>query len=377
MRPINVLRVITWLPVGGIERRLVAVLPRLDHERFSVTLACTRELGPLAEQLQAAGVAVELIPFRYRWDLRAMRELAALMRRRRIDIVHSHMYRANLPATVAARLAGVPHVWSQVHNVGTWETRRQAWMDRFLCRWRDGMIAVSERVRRDVIRRLHLPPERVKVIYNGVDMNQFSAAREKRAELRRARGVNERETVFLFAARLVEQKCCGDFLAAFGRLQIRPGGANLRAWVLGDGPQAESLKKQAAEFADSGAVTFFGMREDVADFLAAADVFVLPSIREGFSNALVEAMATGLAIVATDVGGNSEAIRDGRDGLIVPPRDAQRLEDAMAQLWQNPDLRRSLAESAATHAELFSLDRMVRNVEELYLETMRNPRRQA
>lgn len=372
-RPINVMRVITWLPVGGIERRLVALLPRLDSERFNVSLVCIRERGPLADELEAAGIPVHLVPFRKRWDLAALRQLADLMREKRIDIVHSHMYRSNVPATVAARMAGVKHVWTQVHNVGTWETPRQAMMDRFLCLWRDGVIAVSERVREDVMKRLHLSPRRARLIYNGVDIRRFSEARALRGQVRAQLKVTDRETVFLFAARLVEQKRAQDFLSAFATLQRESGGARLRAWILGDGPLLGELQAQAAALPSPGAVTFFGKRADVEAFMAGADVFVLPSTKEGFSNALVEAMASGLAIVATDVGGNAEAIRDGIDGLIVPPLNVKTLTAAMRRMAGEPTFRRAMALSAGRRAEEFSLERMLLAVENLYLETMGLP----
>jgi glycosyltransferase involved in cell wall biosynthesis len=372
-RRINVLRVITWLPVGGIERRLVALLPRLDRERFNVSLVCIRERGALAGELEAAGVPVHCIPFRKRWDLRALRQLAALMREQEIDIVHSHMYRSNVPAKVAARLAGVRHVWTQVHNVGTWETPRQTLMDRFLCRWRTGVIAVSERVREDVMRTLRLPGERVKLVYNGVDLARFAGARVKRNEVRDRCGVGANDVVLLFAARLVEQKRAQDFLSAVGTLQREEGGGRLRVWILGDGPLMEELKKQADGLPAPAAVTFFGKRSDVEEFMAGADIFVLPSTREGFSNALVEAMASGLASVATDVGGNAEAIRSGVEGLIVPPLQVERLTGALRELVNDDEKRRAMAEAAARRAELYSLDKMKETVERLYLETMEKP----
>ncbi|MEN6625241.1 MAG: glycosyltransferase [Candidatus Sumerlaeia bacterium] len=365
---INVLRVITWLPVGGIERRLVAVLPRLDRERFNVSLVCIRERGPLADELEAAGVPVDLVPFRSRWDPSALRKLAALMREKKIDIVHSHMYRANVPATVAARMAGVKSVWGQVHNVGTWETWRQAWMDRVLCRWRSGMIAVSERVRQDVMERLGLPKGRVKVIYNGVDIARFRSARARREEIRSREGAGAGDVVFLFAARLVEQKRCADFLDALRKIQAREGGARVKAWILGDGPLRSGLEELAAMLPFAQNVRFFGKRADVEDFMAGADVFVLPSTKEGFSNALVEAMASGMAIVATDVGGNAEAVGDGREGLIVPPMDFERLTSAMGMMANNEETRKKLAAAAGARAEMFSIERMVSQIEELYLK---------
>lgn len=369
MQRIRILRVITWLPVGGIERRLVALLPRLDRERFDVRVVCIRERGELADELEAAGIPVTLVPLRSRWDPRGLRELAGLMRRERIDVVHSHMYRSNVPATVAARLAGVREVWAQVHNVDTWETGRQAWMDRRLMRWRTGMIAVSDRVRHDVIETLRIEPRRVRVIYNGVDLDRFRAARERRAELRLREDTGER-LVFIFMARLVEQKRPQDFLEAFGRLQREDGGERLSAWIVGDGPLRAALERQAAALPCPEAVRFHGRRDDVEELLAAADVFVMTSTKEGFSNALVEAMATGLGIVATDVGGNAEAVRGGQDGLIVPPADIERLTRAMRTMWHGDDQRLRMAGSARGHAEQFSLAVMIDATERLYLESL-------
>lgn len=369
-RRIRVLRVITWLPIGGIERRLVAVLPRLNRELFDVSLVCVRERGVLADELEAAGVPVTVIPFRKRWDLRAMGELAALMRERQIDIVHSHMYRSNLPATVAARLAGVKHVWGQVHNVGTWETSRQAFMDRLLCRWREGMIAVSDRVRQDVMDKLRLPERRVKLIYNGVDIARFAGAQARREAMRGQLGAGEGDMVFLFAARLVEQKRCTDFLEALGRLQAQPGGERVKAWILGDGPLMADLQAQAARLPRPEGARFFGKLSKVEDYMGAADAFVLPSTKEGFSNALVEAMASGLPCVASDVGGNAEAVRDGVEGFIIPPLAVDRLSVAMETMWRDQPRRRAMAQAAAQRAQLYSLDNMVGEVERFYLELM-------
>jgi glycosyltransferase involved in cell wall biosynthesis len=373
-RRLNILRVITWLPVGGIERRIVATLPRL-RERFNIELVCVRELGPLAADLQAAGVPVTLIPFRTRWDPRGLRQLAALMREREINLVHSHMYRSNVPATVAARMAGVKSVWAQVHNVGTWETRRQAWLDRALCHWRTGVIAVSERVQHDVMQQLRLPAERVRVVYNGVDLGQYQRAGARRGELRAAHGVAPGELVVLFAARLVLQKRTTDLLSAFAVMQREHPQQPLSLWIAGDGPQRAELEQQAAQLPNPAAVRFLGRSDRVDELMAAADIFVLPSTKEGFSNALVEAMASGLAIVASDVGGNSEAIRHGVDGVIVPPCAVEELTGALRQFINDSAWRHQAAASAARRAEAFSLERMLDNVSDLYERSAEQPRR--
>ena len=370
MQRYKILRVITWLPVGGIERRLVALLPRLDRERFDVSVVCIRQRGPLADELEAAGIPVSVIPFRSRWDPRGLWELMRLMRDRKIDLVHAHMYRSNVPATVAGKFAGVRAIWGQIHNVDTWDSSRQLFTDRFLAKFRTGMIGVSERVRRDVVQHLQLPPERVRVIYNGIELERYAAARARRKALRLRERIAPENIVFLFAARLVEQKRCADFIEAFTNLQNREGGENLRAWIMGAGPLNEALRRQACLSPHPGSIHFLGERNNVEDFMAAADIFVLPSTREGFSNALVEALASGLPCVATDVGGNAEAVRDGIEGRIVPPRSVPQLQAAMESLWRDEPQRAAMSQAAIARADEFSIARMIRNTEQLYLESL-------
>jgi glycosyltransferase involved in cell wall biosynthesis len=230
------------------------------------------------------------------------------------------------------------------------------------------MIAVSERVRRDVMETLGLPAARVRVIYNGVELERFRSARARRQTVRAEWGAAPGDVVFVFAARLVEQKRCRDFLDAFRQLQIRPNGKRLRAWILGDGPLRGELQRQAATLPSPEAVRLIGQRDDVEDFFAAADLFVLPSTKEGFSNALIEAMASGLPVIASDVGGNAEAVRNGTEGLIVPPLAVPQLTEAMGLLAGNADERRMMGDAAAQRAEAFGIDSMIADLERLYSE---------
>ncbi len=375
---IRVLRVITWLPPGGIERKIVEVLPRLNRDRFDVSLACLREPGPLADELKAAGIPVHCITFRKRWDFRAIRRLADLMRREKIELVHSHMYRSNVPATVAAKLAGVKHVWAQIHNVDTWETPRQRMMDRFLCRWREGIIAVSDQVRRDVMDQLGVAREKIRVVYNGVDLSRFGRNSEKgkqcREELRRAEGIGEQDVVFLWAARMVEQKRPQDFIELAKYLTTKDWRGKspppLHFWMLGDGSLSDEVKRKAEEFAPRGTVKFFGHRNDVERFMAAGDIFIMTSTKEGFSNALLEAMASGLVPVVTDVGGNAEAVRECQDGRVIPALQINKLFSAVDRILMDAKYRQELAGSSERRARDFSLETMITNVESLYEESI-------
>jgi len=363
----HVARVITWLPPGGIEQRLAALLPRLNQPPFRVSVICLRERGALADSLEQAGVPVMLLPLRSRLDPRGLRALARWMRDAGVDLVHSHMYRSNVPATIAARMAGIKAVLCQVHNVNTWETRRQRWMDRWLMRWRTAMIAVSEEVKRDIVARLGCPPERVRVLYNGIDLHEYGAKRPD-PELRRQLGVPDGHRLVVVVARLVEQKGHGRLFRALEavRNELPP----TRIVLVGNGRLRAALENEVRDRRLDDVVSFAGHRSDVPQILALADLSVLPSEREGFSNAIIESLAAGAPVVATDVGGNREAIVAGESGLLVAPEDVRGLGRAIKTVLCDEPLRRRMSEAARRQAQRFSLDRMLDETRRLYLEVL-------
>ncbi|MFP4381458.1 MAG: glycosyltransferase [Candidatus Sumerlaeia bacterium] len=364
-RRLNILRVITWLPVGGIERKILAVLPRLDRERFNVRLVCIREEGVLAEELRREGIPVDVVPMRTRLSPSGLLRLSKYLGHHKIDIVHSHMYRSNVPATISSRIAGIKGVICQVHNVDTWESRRQRIMDRFLCRWRSVMVGVSERVRRDMIETLGIPESMTRVIYNGAEIGRFQD-RSRREQTRRELGIDPDCLVVIYHGRLVRQKN-PDVLVRIADEIIKPRAKALML-VVGDGGCREQMEATAREKKLGDIIRFTGKRDDIPDLLNAADMAVLPSYKEGFSNSLVESLAAGLPTVATDVGGNAEAIEDGRSGIIVPPHEDDLLLEKLGWLADHPDVRRKMGRAAAERAERFSLRRMVEAVENLYIE---------
>jgi glycosyltransferase involved in cell wall biosynthesis len=242
-------------------------------------------------------------------------------------------------------------------------------MDRFMCRWREGMIAVSKEVQHEVVNQLGLPEEKVKLIYNGVDTERFGTG-EGRSELRREWGAGENDLVFLMAARMVEQKRPQDFLEMARHLMDLERAMRKRPRSLfviaGEGPKTAELKEQVLTLPMPERVQFIGQRDDIPRVMSGADVFVMTSTKEGFSNALVEAMASGLAVIATSVGGNAEAIRDGKDGAIIPPMQIEALHRTADRMVGQPAWRDALRASARERVEAFSLNTMIRNIEALY-----------
>ncbi|GAB4320678.1 MAG: glycosyltransferase family 4 protein [Candidatus Sumerlaeia bacterium] len=359
---------ITWLPAGGIEKRLCAVLPRLRDRGFAPSVCCIRERGPLAERLEEAGIPVHVIAFHSRMDPRGLLRLRRFIRDEGFALVHSHMYRANTAAALTGLLTGrsFPPLVCQIHNINTWETWRQLWMERRLSRLWNMAVAVSARVRDHMADQLHLPPERCRVIYNGVDLAEFEAVvRRGRPSRRDTFGIpDENAVVVATLCRLHPQK--NPEAVVWMAAELCPRYPNLHFVVAGQGKLFVELQREQRRLGLQDRLHLLGHRDDVASVLAASDVFFLPSFKEGFSNAVVEAMAAGLPVVATDVGGNAEAVQDGESGFIVKAGDTEAMRERLERLIAAPELRARMGESARRRARLFSLEKMIDDTVEVY-----------
>lgn len=365
MNKLRIMRVITWLPLGGIERRLVQTLERLNRDKYQLSVSCIKKRGSLAQEVEALGIPLFLQKVERRWSPRGLWGLAQLFKREQVDIVHAHMYRANTSATVAARLAGVPVVVTHVHSMDTWQTRRQLWMDKKLHPWRDRVIAVSEAVRQNYLEKTHVAPEKVITLYNGIDLEEYKIDAVEAEAKRRELGLLPEHRVVAVVARLVEAKALHFMLEAAA--QVVEAVPTVRFLMVGDGPLEAELKAQTERLNLNSHVIFTGRRQDVPQIYAASQAAALSSVREGFSNVVVEAMTAGLPVVATDVGGNREAVIDGHNGFIVPSRQPQVLAQGLIKLLSDQTLAEAMGRSGRQRAqELFSLEKMVEKTEALY-----------
>ncbi|MBN1297178.1 glycosyltransferase [bacterium] len=355
---IRVVRVISGLWPGGVEKKLLAVLPRLDKTRFAVSVVCLRETGELADELRDQGIPVALCHVRNRWSPSGIVQLRSHFRAQGADIVHTHMYRSNITGAVAARLAGTPVVIANIHNVASWDDVRQVYTDRWVSRLRDCTIFVSQAVADDYLSRIPIPENARAIIYNGVDTHWFSPDSS-------VSRFTDGEVAVGAAARLVPQKALDFVVRAAADPQFQK--MKVHFYVAGDGPLRESMMAQAQAMGAASNFHLLGFQDDIREFYRRLDVFVMPSRKEGFSNALLEAMACGVSSVATRVGGNGEAIRDGRDGRLIEPGDYAAFRAALLDLVRNPDNRRRMSEEARQRAEMFSIEGMVHQTESLYL----------
>lgn len=360
--------------IGGSERHLLALLPALAARGWAPEMVVLAAPGAerFCAALRAAGIAVTTLPAGPDANPALVVRLARLIRRRRPDLVHTHLIHADVHGQLAARLAGVPAV-STVHGAhpfyGRPPFRQAAALAGHLAR---RTIAISHHVADLLARWRIVPAERLRVVHYGIDPGPWAAAGERREAVRRRLGVDDGVVAVGVASRLVPHKGHAELLGAVAG--ARRAGAPLVLLVAGDGPLRGDLEHQAARLGLDGAVTFCGFIEDVAGFMAACDVVAFPtqpSLSEGFGLAALEAMAAGRAVVATRVGPIPEVVADEETGLVVPPGDPTPLAEALGRLAADAALRARLGAAAAQRAATcFGLDAMVGRTCAVYAEVL-------
>lgn len=344
----RILHLITRLPIGGAERLLLGILRHLDPTRFESTVCCIQDRGELADEAEALGIPVIALGLMGRGghDRRVVPALRRLMRERGIELVHSHLYHANLYGRLAARREGIPAVAS-VHNTYTRRKWYRHWINRWLGRHTFRVTAGSVDVERDLLEVDRLPPEKVVRLPNCIDLSRVDTALTP-AEAKRRLGFAATDRVIGTVGRMEEQKGQVFLLEAFAQLRRTPGiGDNLGLLVVGDGRLMPTLREAADRLGIADACRFPGSLPQLADVYRAIDIFVMPSLWEGLSLAMLEAMAAGLPMVATDVGGARDVLGDSRWGRLVPARDAAALTEAVGQLLADPQARAAVAAAGA------------------------------
>lgn len=366
-RKLRVLHFIADLHLAGAERVFLDLVRTLDTSRFESTV-CAMTGGPLADEARAGGIPVKIIERQRTFDLRGIKNIYALMRNERIDIVHSHMFAANLYGCLAAKAARIPVFIATEHGRYLPVTRKRLLITGVVARCASKMTAVSEELRQFLIKTSHIPPRRVSVIRNGIDTSRFIASGYE--EARRELGFDAATLVVGTVANLYPVK--GYVYLIRAAAELAPDFPQLRYVFIGRGPERDALEHECQEKDLSTKIAFLGQRRDVQRLLPGLDLFVLPSLSEGVPLTLLEAMAAERAAIATRVGGNTEVIEDGANGRLVAPAQPAALADAIRELVQDPERRRQMGAAARRHIEQhFSVTAMVRDYEQLYDELYR------
>jgi sugar transferase (PEP-CTERM/EpsH1 system associated) len=358
MRPLHICHIVLSLEPGGLENGVVNVINGLDPVEFRSSVCCLQRVGEFSGRLRS-DVAIASMGLRSGNDPWMPLRVSRLLRRGDVDIVHTRNAEAFFYGFLAGRLAGVPAVVHSEHGRVFPEKPWRALAQRLLLRHVDAAFAVSEQLRSDLVSGLHVPADRFEVLYNGVDIQRFQREPAHRFRHDVARGL-----VIGSVGRLVAVKNYGLLLRAMARLPHAP---SCRLILIGDGPERSALTQLATQLGLEDRVEFSGHREDVPHLLAELDIFVLPSLSEGLSNTLLEAMAAGLPVLASDVGGNRELIESERTGVLFPSGDDAALAAQLARLLGSAELRARLGNAAALRARSeFSMEAMLARYASLY-----------
>jgi len=340
------------LDTGGLEKLLVEFARHADRDRFDLHFVCLGFRGALADAIEACGWPVTTLdqPSGLRPSL--VVRLARLLRRRRIDVVHSHDERPLFYAAMAAPLVRARLVHTQHHGKLESLSRKHIALLRFQARIADRFVCVSRDSARYFVE-LGLPAPRVSTLWNGIDLERFPY-----------RGGNPTGPAVL-VARLNYIKDIPSLLRATA--QVIETCPDFRLEIAGAGPCQDDLERLTAALKLTGQVSFLGEVSDVPALLARARLFVLPSLSEGISLTLLEAMASGLPIVATRVGGNPEVVVSGKTGLLVPVQNPSALAEALLQVWQDPARAQDMGQAGRRRVEeCFNIRTMLARYEAIY-----------
>lgn len=362
LTPKTILYLSTSSGPGGAERVISNLSASLDSSRYRAIL-CLFRPGWIQTHTESRGVRTYVIPTQGMFDWRWMLRFKRLLKDEHVDLIHAHEFDANVQGTFVAALSGVPLV-ATVHGKNYfWEKVRRRAAYRWVSR-RATMVAVSENLKQFIVEKVGVESEQVKVVYNGVDVFP-PCGTDDVGQCRKELDLPTEHRVVGVVGNLYPVKGHQYLIASIPAVLAKcPKTTFIFA---GRGQLEAELKDQAHQLGIDGHVRFLGLRQDIPRILAVLDVFVLPSLSEGLSMAILEAMVAGKPVIATDVGGNPELVEDGGTGCLVPPKDSQALADRLVFLLTNSARASQFGKNGQVRAQgRFSLQTMVQEYQTLY-----------
>ncbi len=354
---------------GGAERLIFDIATRVNHERFDITVVALRQDGAVGDVLRKAGIRVVALgaPRYSLWS--SYRRWCAYLEQAKPDLIHSHLHIPNLLACLSATRYRVMTHHHYVTTVGNPLTR---FLEKQLAPRAHRLIAVSQTVKDHLLAQFPAAAARIELLPNAVDTDRFVPAVAS-PETRQSVGLPAQGPVIGYIGRIVEPiKGLKGLLTSFSAIKKQiPEAALLLA---GEGPDREGLHQLAKSLAIDSSVVWLGHEIPSETLYPLLSVFVLPSLSEGFGLAVLEAMASGVPVVAADVGGVPEMLTDTRLGLRVPPGDVSALTAALLQVLKDPTAARQMGQAAREHTlRHFRILPMVQQLENLYESLVESP----
>ena len=360
------------LNVGGIETLILEICNRLNKNQFIPYVFVFEKNGKLKNEYVNSGIPLLEVKKNKGFDWMLSARLAKMLKKNNIDIVHTHNPTNWLYGTIAAKLAGISvihteHTTSDYHN---YHVKRWELIERVLSIFTTKITTVSESVKMHMVKNSKINASKIKVVYNAIKAEEFNKSVDEK-KIRASLYLQKNDVVIGNIARFYENKDHRTLLEAF-KLILKQV-PNVYLLLIGDGPLRNEMGEIAKNLKIKDSVKFLGNRRNIAEILRIMDVFVLSSKREGLPMVLLEAMTSGVPIVATDVDGNSELIVDKKTGFIVPPNSPKFLSNAVVQVLADKEKAIKMASRGRDFVrEHFSLISMIEKYERIYYYCMRD-----
>jgi len=356
------------LDLGGLQQVVYNICRTIDRNKFDVSVICLRERGCFAADVEALGIPVYLVEQKADGvDYFGFFKVARLLREIGADVIHTHNTQPFMDGTIGAMLAGVSTVIHTDHARVFPDKTRYMVIEKLMSLYAYRVVGCSQHTSQQLIRYEKISPSKIVTIPNGIDGSRFEVSIDKQAK-RAELGLRPSGPVMGLAVRLSDQKGITFLLKAMPTiLKSHPDTTLL---IAGDGDLKSALQQEAADLGIGANVVFCGPRKDIPELLKLLDIYVLPSKWEGLPMVILEAMAAGCPVVATNVGGNATAVIDGTTGRLIPPESPDALIKALVPLLDSESLRAQYATQARKlFDEKFTADAMTRQYERLYMRT--------
>src|SRR3989338_1143578 len=373
METINLLYLVNDFEFSGANVQLLALVRKLNRDRFRPQVVALLGGGELEGEFEAAGVEPIILKVRKVYGpsgWKALSYLTKYIKKEKIDIVQTFFLHADILGSLAAKFARVRRVVMSRRDEGFLRSRRQLILNRVFNRYAKKVVVNSMAVREAVHKNEQVGSRRIHLIYNGVDLDKYFPSTQLRDETRSALGIKEDEFVIGMVANMRHEVKGHRYLIKALAL-VSKEIPNVKLMLVGDGPLEAKLEGYAFHLGVSDQILFLGSRRDITPLVNAMDLVCAPSLSEGFSNTILEAMAIGKPIIATNVGGNPEIVFHGETEFLVRPRDGKAIAQKILFLIQNDLLRTQMGDAARKRIEAnFTAQKMTKEYEDFFEKLM-------
>lgn len=366
-RKIRLMQISHDLAIGGLQQVVVNICKNINRQLFDISVLCLRDRGIFSSEIEKLGIEVFCLPQKeHKTDYFSFFKVADILKRQQIDIIHTHNTQPFIDGTIGALLAGIKTIIHTDHARSFPDKKRYMFAEWLMSKFAYKVVGVSEHTSQNLIKFEKISPKKVITILNGIDRLKFNIELDKNKK-KKELGIEGKNPIIGLGVRLIEQKGISYLLEAMK--EIIKSFPDIILIIAGDGPHENVLKNLVNILKIDKNILFIGPRTDIPELLKIFDIYVLPSLSEGLPMVLLEAMAAGCPIVASDVGGIPIAISHGDNGSLVQPKSTQALSFEIIKLLKNKNIRlQYINNSYKIINKKFNAKIMTEKYENLYLE---------